>query len=179
MTSLFSNVQKILFVLCFIEIISVGIPGGVWSAMWDCGPATIFVQPKGGGKGWVSTTNLIFLPFFALASTSGTSDCNGTQDVSDVEWAKKIEQQKFLVSNWKELSEQTAQGGGPHLSGLSSLMGCPKEQHQNFAEMLRDDFEWLFAGRMETTETPEKRRIQITTLIGKHPQLSQTCEMEG
>ncbi len=169
--------KKSLFLLFVMEILHFGIPGWAWSSMWDCGPPTMLVQPKGGGKGWISTTNLALLPIYTLASFSGTSDCNG-QNQSDG-WAKKIEQQKFLVSNWEELTEQTAQGGGPHLFGLSFLMGCPSEQRQNFAEMLRNDYERLFVGRMETTQTPEKRRKRITFLIGNHPQLSQTCEIEG
>ncbi len=168
--------KKSVFVLFVLGILHFGIPGWSWSAVWNCGPATMLVQPKGGGKGWVSTTNLALLPVYTLATFSGTSDCTGE---NQFDWVKKIEQQKFLVSNWEELTEQTAQGSGPHLFGLSFLMGCPSEQLQNFAEMLRNDYEWLFVGRKETTHTPEKRRQRITFLIGNHPQLSQTCEMEG
>ena len=153
-----------------------GLPERGWSAMWDCGPAAMVVQPKGGGQWWVSSSNIYLLPVYASASSSGTSDCSGFGSALH---HREFEQQKYLLVSWEELSEETAQGGGPHLSGLATLMGCPDGHRQVFAEMLRKDYDSVFVEVRTRSQAPAQLRTRITALIQRHPQLADNCNLEG
>ena len=144
--------------------------------MWDCGPATMVVQPKSVGKWWISSTNIYLSPVFSSASSSGTSGCNRFDIVLQ---QKEFEQQKYLLASWDNLSEETAQGGGPHLSGLATLMGCPDGHRKVFAEMLKKDYDSLFLEASTRPQVPAQLRTRITALIQGHPQLVNKCNLEG
>ncbi len=62
------------------------------------------------------SVDLTFSPTFMAGSTSGTSGCK--------QWHYTQEQERFLETQWEQLAQEHAQGGGPHLVALSHLMGC-------------------------------------------------------
>ena len=153
-----------------------GLPGSGWSNIWDCGPAEVVVKPNGLGRLWIVSTNFYLLPIHSLATSSGTSNCNrfdiGLQQ-------KEFEQQKYLIASWYNLSEETARGGGPHLSGLATMMGCPQRHYQQFAEALRTNHAVLFEQALMEPADSERLLDEITLIIERHPDLSGMCHLHG
>ena len=184
MKSKFKNYFILNVTICFLISVT---PKNGWSAMWDCGPPTYIVDYENQSPGaqtsrsfLFSTTNLIppVLITYSSASSTGTSGCGGPSEDSNAR-AKKIEQQRFLVSNWNELNEQTAQGTGPHLSGLATLMGCPKRHHEQFAKILRLNHAVIFSESSLNSKTTKNSMFAITSIIEKQPFLSEFCHLHG
>jgi len=186
MKSKSSKYVYLIVTVCFL----VSLPKNGWSNMWDCGPPKYIVDYQNSSPGaqtsrsfLFSTTNLIppVLITYSSASSAGTSGCGGSSGGgggSD-EWAKKIEQQRFLVSNWDELNEQTAQGTGPHLSGLATLMGCPPRHHDQFAKILRLNHAVIFSESSPNSKKTKNSMFAITSIIEKQPFLSELCHLHG
>ena len=178
-----SQYVYLMVTVCFL----VSVPKNGWSNMWDCGPPTYIVDYKNSSPGaqtsrsfLFSTTNSIppVLMTYSFASSSGTSDCGNFFGASNA-WPKQIEQQRFLVSNWNELNEQTAQGTGPHLSGLATLMGCPDKHHDQFAKILRLNHAVIFSESAPNTKKIQNSMFAITSIIEKQPFLSEICHLHG
>ena len=109
-------------------------------------------------------TSSIIWPF---ANSSGTSGCS-----FDEETSAYIEQHHFVAVTIDNLSEQIAQGGGPHLQSLSILLGCPASAYSILATITRQNYDELFPS-VETE--PE---VFLTRLKGKmraYPRLAVTC----
>ena len=47
----------------------------------------------------------------------------------------------YIVTNFYEIQEDVAKGGGLYLDGLSTIMGC---ERTNFKIILRDEYENIF-----------------------------------
>ncbi len=82
------------------------------------------------------SVDLTLSPTFAAASTSGTSGCQ--------QWHYAQEQDRFLETQWEQLAQESAQGGGPHLMALSRLMGCSEVR---WTEGLREMPEFFLAAQ--------------------------------
>ena len=74
------------------------------------------------------------------AKSSETSGCRKKTKKSSF----YLQQQEFVAVTIDNLSEQIAQGGGPHLQSLSALLGCPASDYPVLADMARRDFGRLF-----------------------------------
>jgi hypothetical protein len=67
--------------------------------------------------------------------SSGTSGCSNDGKV----WASE-KVNVFTALNFDNLSQEMAQGQGEHLTSLATLMGIPKEQHQEFFAMTQENY---------------------------------------
>ena len=102
-------IQKILSNLSLAVIVlnMVILPGKTIMAdgnlPWECGPTAMIIKPQGGGKWWISSSNIVLFPFYASASTSGTSECSSSASAMN---QKDFEHQKYLYATWDILSEE-------------------------------------------------------------------------
>ena len=67
--------------------------------------------------------------------SSGTSGCSNDGKI----WASE-KVNVFTALNFDNLSQEMAQGQGEHLTSLATLMGIPKEQHQEFFAMTQENY---------------------------------------
>jgi DUF3015 family protein len=81
----------------------------------------------------MATTNGFGLYCFAISS--GTSGC--TND--GVIWASE-RANVFVASNFENLAQDIARGGGEHLASLAALMGVPAEQQTEFFAMTQERY---------------------------------------
>src|SRR5690606_38071362 len=72
--------------------------------------------------------------------SSGTSNCKADKDL-----AKLIEQEKFFVANFHQISKEASQGSGSALSELSARLGCPKESQGDVNRLIQQRFEFIFS----------------------------------
>ena len=105
------------------------------------------------------------------SSTYGSAELSGTSGCGENETAY-IQQQKFVAFTIDNLSEQIAQGGGPHLQSLSALLGCPASDYSKLAAITRQSYEQLFPSA--DTE-PEVFLIRLITQMADSPELSENC----
>ena len=112
---------------------------------------------------------------WSFAHHSGTSGCGNYEESP----AYIQQQEEFVLVNLDNLSEDIAQGGGPHLQSLSALLGCPTSDYPALADLARRNFGRLFP----TTETtPAYLGTSATTFldrlndaISRDPRLSESC----
>ena len=107
---------------------------------------------------------------YGSANSSGTSGCNGE---NDIESSPDIKQNEFVTWNMDDLSEDIAQGGGPHLQSLSSLLGCPDSDYPALAELARRNYARLFPSTEEFEA--EVFLARLKEVISNDPQLSENC----
>ena len=87
-----------------------------------------------GGQVLMATTNGTFgAQTFGLSS--GTSGCTNDGKIFASEKVNV-----FTALNFDNLSQEMAQGQGEHLTSLATLMGIPKEQHQEFFAMTQEKY---------------------------------------
>ena len=104
----------------------------------------------------------------AFAKTSGTSGCGKRSKKSSF----YLQQQEFVAFTIDNLSEQIAQGGGPHLQALSSLLGCPASDYSKLATISRQSYEQLFP----SAETePEVFLARLKEEMRDNPSLADRC----
>ena len=103
--------------------------------LWAChqgGPMGFARHSPGGFSLDVSSSTI-----FPTASTSGTSGCKN--------WDFSLEQtNRYVAVEWESLSEEAAQGQGPHLVALSGLMECPTSQAPAFEKLIQQNYLTLF-----------------------------------
>ena len=139
------------------------------AAMADCHDFASF-----NGRWNAGAQGIPFVP--TVASTYGTVKISGTSSSTCSKKTKKssfyLQQQKFVAVNIDNLSEQIAQGGGPHLQSLSALLGCPASDYPALAGMARRDFARLFpSAKIE----PEALLARLKDDISHDPRLSDSC----
>ena len=83
--------------------------------------------------------------------SSGTSGCSNDGKV----WASE-KVNVFTALNFDNLSQEMAQGQGEHLTSLATLMGIPKEQHQEFFAMTQENYTIL----VQTGESSPKTVVK-------------------
>ena len=90
-----------------------------------------------GGQVLMATTNGTFgAQTFGLSS--GTSGCTNDGKIFASEKVNV-----FTALNFDNLSQEMAQGQGEHLTSLATLMGIPKENHQDFFAMTQENYTTL------------------------------------
>ena len=89
-----------------------------------------------GGQVMMATTNGTGFQTFAISS--GTSGCTNDGKIFASEKVNV-----FTALNFDNLSQEMAQGQGEHLTSLATLMGIPKENHQDFFAMTQENYTTL------------------------------------
>ena len=99
----------------------------------ECGPAIYTVK----NNKLISSVNVTLTTggfFYSLASTSGTSECEGFV-INDEQRVH------FIVTNFYEIQEDVSKGEGVYLDGLTTIMGC---EGINFKIILKNNYESIF-----------------------------------
>jgi hypothetical protein len=144
-------------------LLSVGLAGLSQAAdPTKCGLGGQITDNKGLAYSSNSTTSW---PIFILATTSGTSDCEGLIA------ANEEVQVKFLAESSEPLREEAAAGTGDHLLAFSQLMGCSQEAGSDFARLSQEQYGNLFP------EGADDRQVLglYRDAIAADTQLSQQC----
>ena len=149
-----------------------------------CGPERRAKKVEPGGMGPGSDSVLdIFLVTSAVGTTTtwaGSKSTEGSAKSSGTKGCKKttkktgfyLQQQEFVAFTIDNLSEQIAQGGGPHLQSLSALLGCPASDYSKLAIMTRQNYGQLFP----SAETePEVFLIRLKDKMRDNPSLADRC----
>jgi len=110
------------------------------------------------------------MPTYTLAVTSGTSNCGGIVQLPTKEMY-------YVQNTYDELSEEVAQGDGPHLKTLSAMIGCKSQAYKPFADMAQDNYQRLFPETTSQQSIPKAQRFLDTlkAQISQHPQLAENC----
>ena len=104
----------------------------------------------------------------ASAKASGSSGCHEKTKKSSF----YLQQQEFVAVTIDNLSEQIAQGGGPHLQSLAALLGCPASDYSKLATMTRQSYGQLFP----SAETePEVFLVRLKEEMRCNPSLAGRC----
>ena len=113
---------------------ALGEPFREGNRIYECGPGVYMFKDNM----FISSSN-IHQPFslttYTLASASGTSECTGSTTMNN------DQRVNYIVTNFYEIQEDVAKGGGLYLDGLSTIMGC---ERTNFKIILRDEYENIF-----------------------------------
>jgi hypothetical protein len=98
--------------------------------------------------------------------TSGTSGCDASKTV---QLEKK--QEAFLASNFEILTEEISRGKGEHLVALAILMGCPKQAHQKFTLLMKQQYSFYY----NDNKSPNQMINQTKHMIYQNNFLSRSC----
>ncbi len=82
--------------------------------------------------GWAAVTSNVIWDAGTTALTSATMSpetCN----------AKSVETAQFILDNYNNLAEETAQGQGNHLTAMLNIMGCNTASHSSIISDIRSD----------------------------------------
>ena len=117
--------SKIIFVISSIFLFSLN-SNSVFSANapWNCGVPKYAVD-----NGFlISISNILTTPVtYALASTTGTANCDGL--VQDDRF--KVQ---FIAQNYEILRQEMVAGKGDNIQALSVMYGCNNNEFLNFAK---------------------------------------------
>ena len=102
---------------------------------------------------------------YGSAQSSGTSGCGKKRTAY-------TRQLQFVAVTIDNLSGQIAQGGGPHLQSLTTLLGCPASAYSNFATMTQQNYEQIFSS-VETE--PEGFLTRLKEKMRDSPSLAGSC----
>ncbi len=121
----------------------------------------IWACHKGGPMGFATndpggfSLDITLSPTYTGASTLGTLNCKNW----DYAMYKK---NKFLLSQWFNLSEEAAQGRGNNLIALSRIMGCEEKTQRSFSALIQKNFKYLFNNSKPNNVFFEKLEIIIS-----------------
>ena len=130
---------------------------------------------KGGKMGFARrnpthfTIDLTMSPTFVVASTSGTSNCDN--------WDLYGEQRKYAMQNWESLSEEAAQGQGPHLLAFGQMLQCSRSGRRRLASAMQSHYDHLFIKKNDQPLDIKAEHIlhSLHELIISTPQLQEEC----
>ena len=122
------------------------------------------------GKYMNAVTNYYFsASTYHSAVTSGTSGCDGLALSEEV----KVD---FIAKNYDVLKGQASIGSGEHLYALSTLLGCPVESSETFAELTKEKYSLIFENTNNTNQDIlDLMKSGITT----NPNLSNSCQIQS
>jgi hypothetical protein len=122
------------------------------------------------GKGMNAVTNFYFSgSTYHSAVTSGTSGCDGLVLSEEV----KVD---FIAKNYDVLKEQASIGSGEHLYALSTLLGCPVESNETFAELTKEKYSLIFEN---ANNTNQDILDLMKSGINTNPNLSNSCQIQS
>ncbi len=101
-------------------------PGSGPNPFTDCGiGAALFPN-----TGWAAVSSNVIWDIGVTAVISATASPETCQ-------AKSVEAAKFINETYPSVVEQTAQGGGEHLSAMLEIFGCSEAQHDAIIQFVR------------------------------------------
>ncbi len=119
----------------------------------------------GGQPGGNSVTS--GCPSGPFSSTCWTAKALGCYACAAQQTATKEQQVKlFASSNWENLSQDLARGGGEHLASLASLLRVPVEHQTEFFSIAQDRYQTLAAHRRAA---PEVMVDELQKAMTGHP----------
>ncbi len=130
---------------------------------------------EGGAMGFASgninglVIDIISMPTFVFASTSGTSGCKNW------EFAEATEKERYVALNWEVLAQDSARSSGKSLEALAILSQCTQEAFVSFQKAMHTNHHQLFIGQIHSREDSQVFLSQIQQLIENNPKLSVLC----
>lgn len=123
---------KIQWILLSLVLLGLAVEG------WACN--------KGGPLGFASgdpgalTVNISSSPTFSTMSSFGAGGCKQWKLFSYLE----AEREMFLLREWQDFSEQSAQGQGKQIEVFTTLLGCSTDHTQVVGRVLRHHYREIF-----------------------------------
>lgn len=155
-----------IFALCALSVALLEM--SVFAAK-GCGPGPLVIQGNQGMlvQSFGATTNAILLPTQTFAISSGTSGCSSSGIVN-----RDAEQRFFVTVNLQNLSEEMAQGEGPYLESLATLLGCDGVLRGEFSRLARENYAVLFG---DGAVQPVGMLSRLKTEMQRNPRLAAGC----
>ena len=80
---------------------------------------------------------------------------------------------QFIQEEYELIVEEAAQGQGKHLKVLAQLIGCPPENHADFAALLQTHYQRLFGEK--GSAPPEFLLKKLENLVAEEHSLGRAC----
>ena len=128
---------------------------------------------------WVMTAGVVF-SLSACNTTKATVDStvkffSSTSPDSMFTADGMVEQRQkvnlFAGVSYENLRQDVAQGGGPYLTSLATLMNVPSDRHDDFARFVQDRYPVLFTTDLASDHTAHlKMLVALDREIALHQQ---------
>jgi hypothetical protein len=106
-----------------------------------CGLGSMIIEEKDKTSQIFASLINTYIGFVSSAITSGTSNCNHTNETA------QLEQKVYISSNLRKLESDAATGNGPYLSALGALFGCDEaEDLSAFFEFNKNEYGRIYNG---------------------------------
>jgi hypothetical protein len=133
--------------------------------MAGCGVGGMWVgSASNGPQVWASSTNQSSGQVYAI--TTGTSGCSAERGFS-----ARIERERYVATNYRNLSREIARGEGEYAASLATVMGCSEEAVPAFLSFTRGNYDKLFPA----DGTPVKMLDTLESEIGSSAAMSAAC----
>lgn len=137
--------------------------------MAGCGVGGMWVQSSSNGPQiWASSTNQSSGQIYAI--TTGTSGCSSEPGFN----ARRLERERFVASNYKNLSRELAQGRGEYAQSFAAVLGCKDAAVPALLSFTKGRYEALFpaegAGPLQLLNALESE-------IAGTPALAEVCTL--
>lgn len=148
------------------------VAGGAYAARGDndmagCGLGSIMVQsPTNGPQVWASSTNQSSGQIYSI--TTGTSGCTAEPGFS----ARRLERERFVASNFRNISRELARGNGEFAVSFATVMGCSDQNA--FLSHAKANYGKLFP---ENGTTPLEMLNAVEAEIAGSSALSAVCTL--
>ncbi len=119
---------------------------------------------KGANIAAALLNNLVIPNTTFMTTGDGLMGCDPTKTV-EREKIKKV----FVAANFNDLSSDTAQGGGAHLTALAHIMGIQEQDITTFEQLTRVHYEDLFGAEGATSDTV---LASLNSVLGGHSDLA-------
>lgn len=131
-----------------------------------CGLGAEIFEKDDVSQVFAAMTNITaFNQMFAI--TSGTSGCRETQGAQQ---NARIEQERFVTTNFDNLMMDMASGEGEYLDSFSWLLGCPSPEFKNWSQT---QFKKL------DLSTPKSLLKSTLIHLKQNQNLAQSCSLVG
>lgn len=127
--------------------------------MAGCGLGSVLL-PNGPQVATSIINGLFWNQVFVISS--GTSNCQN----DDLRQASS-EQEQFMLSNFRSIASEAAQGRGETLTGLAETLGCTAESDQHFATFTQKNHRKIFSepGALAALESLKRELRQEQDLL--------------
>ena len=127
----------------------------------------IWACHKGGPMGFATndpggfSLDITLSPTYTGASTLGTLDCKNW------DYTKYIKN-KFILSQWDNLSEEASKGKGNNLIALAQIVGCEEKKQILFYKLIHKNYSSLFGN----SKSPNDFFDKLEVIIYRNPSYS-------
>lgn len=102
-----------------------------------CGLGSVLLP--NGPQAAVSIVNGLFWNQVFMIS-SGTSNCQ-----NDTLRQANVDQEQYMIANFRNIAKEAAQGTGESLSGLATVLGCNENDEKIFFEVAQKNHQKIFS----------------------------------